>query len=77
LSMASEAKPAQPESGPECGHCVHYRITWDRTAPFGCKLFGFKSCKKPSRLVFESSGRHCGEFRCRNRQDRAESGADD
>ena len=47
---------------PACGDCKHYHVTWDRTAPHGCSAFGFKTARRPSRVVYESSGSVCELF---------------
>lgn len=45
-----------------CYKCRHFYITWDKNFPNGCKAYGFKSKKLPSRLVYESSHSPCGYF---------------
>ena len=45
-----------------CFKCKHFYITWDKSFPNGCKVFGFKSRNMPSAAVFESSGQNCQAF---------------
>lgn len=47
---------------PDCNACAHYHVTWDERAPHGCHAFGFKSKRRPSLVVLESSGNICGLF---------------
>ncbi len=50
---------------PACLKCVHYHITWDTRAPYGCRAHGFKSSSNPALVVFESSGLACQLFKPR------------
>jgi hypothetical protein len=45
-----------------CMRCVHYQVTFDPTAPRGCKLYQFKSATMPSVLVKQSTGHDCTSF---------------
>ena len=45
-----------------CVKCTNYYVTWDKTFPNGCKLFGFKSGKMPSSTVLEATGSNCTNF---------------
>ena len=45
-----------------CRDCRHYYITFDVNAPYGCRVYGFKSKLTPSLAVYQSSGMHCGLF---------------
>jgi hypothetical protein len=45
-----------------CMKCIHYHVTFDPTAPRGCKLFGFKSAVMPYVLVKQSTGEDCSSF---------------
>jgi len=45
-----------------CMKCKYYYVTWDKEHPRGCKIFGFKTKKMPSVLVYESSGQECMNF---------------
>jgi hypothetical protein len=42
--------------------CKHYQVTFDPTAPRGCKLYGFKSTNMPYILVKQSTGHDCTAF---------------
>lgn len=46
----------------DCFQCKHFFVTWDASNPRGCKAFGFKTSKMPSRVVFENSGQPCLKF---------------
>ncbi len=45
-----------------CRNCSYYYITWDNNFPYGCKLFGIKSKKLPSVVVYQTSGKDCEGF---------------
>nr|WP_019243278.1 MULTISPECIES: hypothetical protein [Bacillus] len=45
-----------------CIKCKHYFVTWDVTAPKGCKAFNFKATKIPSLIVLQSSGQACLKY---------------
>ena len=47
---------------PQCINYQYFYITWDKSFPYGCKAMGFKSYKKPSLVVQESSGNYCLAF---------------
>ena len=48
----------------DCRKCEYYRVTWDKNAPHGCRVFGFKGKKLPGATVCEaSSGRRCQFYR--------------
>jgi len=42
--------------------CKHYQVTFDSTAPRGCKLYQFKTASMPSILVKQSTGHDCTSF---------------
>ena len=46
----------------DCRKCAHFKITWIKEQPYGCKLFGFKSKGLPSVEVFLTSGKDCLKF---------------
>lgn len=48
---------------PACLKCVHYHITWDTRAPYGCRAHGFKSSRNPALVVLEASGTPCQLFK--------------
>lgn len=50
------------ETKVSCFKCQYHFITFDKTNPYGCKAFGFKSRKTPSMVVKESSGQQCYHF---------------
>ena len=45
-----------------CIACRHYFVTWDPSAPYGCRAMGFKGPQIPSVTVFQSSGMECQLF---------------
>ncbi|TVR72390.1 MAG: hypothetical protein EA427_03360 [Spirochaetaceae bacterium] len=49
-------------SPPNCLKCRHFSVTWDRRFPRACRLFGVKSRRIPSVVVYETTGRHCPAF---------------
>lgn len=51
-------QPAQPY----CNRCTHYFITHDVNFRYGCRAFGFKSCRQPVLEVMEASWRECLHF---------------
>jgi len=46
-----------------CIKCIHFNVTWDKKFPRGCKLYGFKTSRMPSELVFQSTGERCPNFK--------------
>ncbi|MFP4373824.1 MAG: hypothetical protein ACLFPO_05820 [Spirochaetaceae bacterium] len=51
-----------PAHAPNCLRCRHFFVTWDPRFPRGCRVFGVKTQRLPSRVVYESTGRHCPRF---------------
>lgn len=49
-----------------CKRCIYYYITWDPSAPNGCKFHGFKSKLLPSVVVYQSSMMNCQAFTQKN-----------
>jgi len=47
---------------PKCAQCKFYYITWERSHPYGCKKWGFKSPTIPTISVFRASGKDCQLF---------------
>lgn len=47
---------------PDCLKCRYYFITHEPRQPYGCRAMGFKSKKRPSVVVFESSGMACQRY---------------
>jgi len=45
-----------------CGKCEFYYVTHDKTRPWGCKKFNFKSVRLPSQEVKQSTGMDCAYF---------------
>jgi hypothetical protein len=45
-----------------CIKCKYFFITWDKSFPNGCKLFGFKGMKLPSFTVLQATGAACTNF---------------
>jgi len=46
-----------------CKRCIYYFVTWEASAPHGCKAFGFKTKNIPSIEVKKSSGVVCGMYK--------------
>jgi hypothetical protein len=46
-----------------CPRCIHFSITWDRQAPYGCRAYGVRTSQHPSRSVLAASGIPCQLFR--------------
>ncbi len=44
-----------------CFGCRFFSITYDRTRPYGCRAFGFRSQRLPSIDVYMSSGKQCAK----------------
>lgn len=44
---------------PNCLKCKFYYVTWDQTAPHGCRAYGFKSKEMPSIVVLNASREEC------------------
>jgi hypothetical protein len=70
LSNAMEIDPALetkiPDRAPDCFRCRHFKITWDPSFPYSCRIFGFKGRGRlPSTEVFLSTGKHCFSFAAR------------
>ncbi|MDP2302067.1 MAG: uracil-DNA glycosylase [Ignavibacteria bacterium] len=47
---------------PDCRKCVHFFITWNKSFPYGCKVYGFKSKNLPSIEIIKASGISCLKF---------------
>ena len=46
-----------------CLKCKHYFITFDQTAPKGCRIYGIKSSSVPSAIVKQANnGNDCIGF---------------
>ncbi|MBU8912761.1 MAG: hypothetical protein KOO61_01975 [Spirochaetales bacterium] len=50
------------ERAADCLKCIHFKVTWESAFPRACTIFGVKSKRMPSVVVFESTGRHCPAF---------------
>ena len=48
--------------------CKHYHVTFDVSAPRGCKLYQFKSTTMPYILVRQSTGKDCHSFEERTKK---------
>jgi predicted kinase len=46
----------------DCLNCQHYYITWDNTAPRGCKAFNMKSSQMPCNVIKQTSHEDCMKF---------------
>ncbi len=55
----------EPNDRINCRECQHFFVTWQSSAPYGCRAHGFKSLQLPSIVVFSTSGQHCLLFRRR------------
>lgn len=49
-------------TAPNCLQCIHFHVTWDPRFPRGCRVFGIKTPRMPSQVVFENTGTHCPAF---------------
>ncbi len=47
---------------PKCAKCKHYYVTFDQTAPHGCRLYQMKSKMLPYLVVKTASGQTCQSF---------------
>ncbi len=54
----------------DCFQCRHFFITWDKTFPNGCKVFGFKTKQLPSVAVQQASGAFCAAFQLKGKPNR-------
>ncbi|MGB0454838.1 MAG: uracil-DNA glycosylase [Bacteriovoracaceae bacterium] len=45
-----------------CRNCKYFQITYDQTAPYGCKKFNMRSKRIPSQVVKEQSGEDCFSY---------------
>jgi hypothetical protein len=52
-----------PDRAPNCLDCQYFAVSWDPDFPRSCKVFGIKTSRMPSHVVYESTGRHCPAFR--------------
>ena len=52
----------QEKSGPQCGKCRYFYVTWDPDFPYGCKGFGMKSKRSPALSVYVASSMKCRLF---------------
>lgn len=50
------------DRAPNCLKCAHFHVTWDPRFPRGCRMFGIKTPRMPSQVVFETTGSHCPAF---------------
>ena len=50
------------ERGPNCYQCKHFAISWQPSAPYACRLLGFKSRVLPAIEVMRIDGRICLGF---------------
>jgi hypothetical protein len=50
------------ERGPNCYQCKHFAISWQPSAPYACRLLGFKSRVLPAIEVMRIDGRMCLGF---------------
>lgn len=68
--MEAETKPAQDRVN--CFQCFHFFITWDKTFPHGCKVYGFKTKQLPSIAVQQASGAGCAAFQPKQQNRRSD-----
>ncbi len=53
-----------------CQKCKHYFVTWDKTAPHGCRTMGFKTLQQPSMIVFKNSGEQCMMYELKHKEEK-------
>lgn len=53
----------EPAKRINCNNCVNFYVTWDVKFPYGCRAMKFKSKKRPSTAVLQSSGMPCMLFK--------------
>lgn len=58
-----------------CFQCCHFFITWDKSFPNGCKVFGFKTKQLPSVAVQQASGAECAAFQQKNPKPNQQNGS--
>ena len=46
----------------KCYQCIYFQVTWDISNPKSCKMFGFKTRRLPSDVVYEYTGTACLGF---------------
>jgi hypothetical protein len=45
-----------------CKGCQYFRVTFDRSKPWGCEAYAFKSKIMPYIVVFNSVGTDCAAY---------------
>lgn len=50
------------QRGPNCFKCQYFAISWQPSAPYACRLLGFKSKVLPAIQVMRVDGRPCLGF---------------
>ncbi len=48
-----------------CGKCQFFFVTYQKSRPWGCSRFGFKSATLPSQVVFSTTGTNCAYFKAK------------
>ena len=51
-----------PGAPVDCFRCANFVITYEKSFPYACRVFGFKGKILPAHTVFESTGRPCQAF---------------
>jgi hypothetical protein len=49
-------------SRPDCWKCIYFKVSWDPTKPYACRMMGFKSRMLPSIEVRLADGNECRGF---------------
>ncbi len=62
MSQAANLRMNPAQQRPQCRNCVYYYVTWDPSRPHGCRAMGFKANRRPSQVVYESSGMPCQAY---------------
>jgi hypothetical protein len=65
--MVAQKKPIN------CFLCRYFYTTWDPGAPYGCRLFGFKTKESPAKMVAISSGDLCNGFQEKKKKNQIDS----
>jgi hypothetical protein len=57
----------------KCQDCRHFYITWDQSAPYGCKLFQMKTKLYPNQIVKAAGSGECEGYEAKTSQGKGAS----